>query len=264
MGGVGGEDRCKGLLRRVSAAAGLAAMIVLAAPATPHAQGFVADLSDHLIAITTGFAGTSVLLFGALDGPPADIAVVVRGPTEETVVRRKERVGPVWVNADSLRFADVPSFYSVAASRPLTELAAPDELRRHGLGAENLRLDPLVAEGHSAAEVGLFREALLRRKERNGLFTAEPGDVRFLGGSLFRTRLFFPANVPPGTYQVQILEFADGIVHGAQTNALVISKIGLEADIFEFATQRPVLYGLASIVIAVAAGWTASLVFRKP
>ena len=32
------------------------------------AQAVVADLSDHLIAVTTGFSGTKLLLFGAIDG----------------------------------------------------------------------------------------------------------------------------------------------------------------------------------------------------
>ena len=33
------------------------------------AASLVADLSSHLIAITTGFTGTEVLLFGAKEGP---------------------------------------------------------------------------------------------------------------------------------------------------------------------------------------------------
>ncbi|HEY1432673.1 MAG TPA: TIGR02186 family protein, partial [Stellaceae bacterium] len=34
-----------------------------------RAEGLVADLTSHLIAITTGFTGASVVLFGATDGP---------------------------------------------------------------------------------------------------------------------------------------------------------------------------------------------------
>ena len=36
------------------------------------AEPLVADLSNHLIAITTGFTGAQVLLFGATDGPGDD------------------------------------------------------------------------------------------------------------------------------------------------------------------------------------------------
>ena len=44
------------------------------------AASLVADLSSHLIAITTGFTGTEVLLFGAKEGP-GQVVMIVRGPT---------------------------------------------------------------------------------------------------------------------------------------------------------------------------------------
>ncbi len=77
----------------------------------------MADLSSHLVAITTGFTGTNVLLFGATDGP-GDIVVVVRGPQKDIDVRRKERFGPIWVNATTVAMKDVPSYYRVASTRP--------------------------------------------------------------------------------------------------------------------------------------------------
>ncbi|NNE84205.1 MAG: hypothetical protein HKN28_09575, partial [Alphaproteobacteria bacterium] len=60
---------------------------------TPAVSGagstpLVADLSENLIAITTGFTGTEVLLFGATEGV-GDIIVVVRAPESQVVVRRK-------------------------------------------------------------------------------------------------------------------------------------------------------------------------------
>ena len=49
-------------------------------PHQAHAQAvpLVADLSNHPVAITTGFTGTDVLLFGATDGP-GDVVIVVSG-----------------------------------------------------------------------------------------------------------------------------------------------------------------------------------------
>ena len=108
----------------------------------PGAGEFVYDLSSRLIAITTAFAGTQVLLYGAAQGSGAAIAVLVRGPTRDTTVRRKSRVGPIWLNTSALEFRAVPSFYAVASSVPLEELAGPGALARHELGAERLRLTP--------------------------------------------------------------------------------------------------------------------------
>ena len=65
--------------------------LILALSAAPaRAEPLVADLSDDVIAITTGFTGSDVLLFGATEGE-GDVIVVVRGPMGPQVVRRKTR-----------------------------------------------------------------------------------------------------------------------------------------------------------------------------
>jgi uncharacterized protein (TIGR02186 family) len=232
-------------------------------PSQPAPAQFVYDLSSRLIAITTAFVGTQVLLYGAVEGESSDIVVVIRGPARDTTVRRKSRVGPIWVNTRSLEFRAVPSFYAVAASDRLEDIAGPATLARHELGPGNLRLTPVDATGYGEREIAAFRAALVRNKRRTGLFSIEPGTVAFLGDTLFRTRIVFPANVPPGDYQVQVFQFADGEVVGAQTSTLEISKMGLEAALYEYSLQRPALYGVASIVLALSAGWCANLLFRK-
>lgn len=227
------------------------------------AVGLVADLSHRLIAITTAFAGTEVLLFGALEEPGSEVVVLVKGPLGEQVVRRKSRVGPIWLNTREIAFKGTPAYLALAASRPLEQLVPPAERARYQLGAEHLPLEPIGAAGSSERELAEFRAALTRNKVRQGLWAADLGKVSFLGDRLFRTTLAFPANVPPGTYQVQVLEVRDGVVTSAQSSALSISKVGLEADLYNFARQQPALYGLAAIVIAIAAGWGASLVFER-
>ena len=43
---------------------------------------------DHRIAITTGFAGTDVFIYGVKQGP-GDVVVVFRGPRAAYAVRRR-------------------------------------------------------------------------------------------------------------------------------------------------------------------------------
>lgn len=229
----------------------------------PAAANFVADLSDRLIAITTAFSGTEVLLYGAVQDPGSEIAVIVRGPVQDVAVRRKSRVGPIWINTEEATYRNVPAFFAVAASEPLEELGDPATLARHELGVDHLRLQPQEADQLTTEEAASYREALIRNKQQAGLFIRTPGTVNFLGGTLFRTRIFFPTNVPPGIYQVQVLQFSDGYVTGAQTSTLEISKMGIEAELYDIAMQRPSLYGLAAILLALAAGWSANAMFRR-
>ena len=41
-----------------------------------------------------------------------------------------------------------------------------------------------------------------------------------------------------------------------------VSKVGLERFLYNLAHDRPLIYGLLSLAIAIAAGWMASAVFR--
>jgi uncharacterized protein (TIGR02186 family) len=103
----------------------------------------------------------------------------------------------------------------------------------------------------------------VRRKQEQGLYSRKPAPINFIGEELFRTNLVFPANVPPGIYQVQVFELQDGFAGDAQRSTLVVSKVGFEADIYDFAQHRAPLYGLAAVALAIVAGWLAGVIFRR-
>lgn len=246
-------------LLRLMMALGLA---MLPAGAAPQAQSLVADLSHHLIAITTGFVGIQVVAFGVAESG-RDVIVTVQGPREELVVRRKSRVAGVWINRDRLAFARVPAYYAVASTGPLEQIARPAVLAQLEIGTAYLDLEPIDASGVDVSEIASFRDALIRGKQEQGLYSRRPVPINFIGEELFRTNLVFPANVPPGIYQVQVFELQDGFAGDAQRSTLVVSKVGFEADIYDFAQHRAALYGLAAIVIAIVAGWLAGVIFRR-
>lgn len=235
----------------------VAVLCLCASPA--RAQDLVADLTTHLIAITTGFTGASVVLFGATDGP-GDIAVAVRGPEREMTVRRKSRVAGIWVNAHEMTFANVPSFYAVAASRPIEEIVSPATALLYRLGIANLKLNTAAAAPPRAAEP--FRQALERKQQEAGLFIDRVGKVEFLGERLFRTTLSFPSNVPTGTYLVEVFLIRDKDVVSGQTTPLVVSKVGMDAEVSAFSYRLPGLYGAIAVLTAMVAGWLASLPLR--
>lgn len=240
-------------------------LLVLAAVTSLPARAqvpLVADLSDHLVAITTGFAGAKVLLFGATD-KRGDVVVVVRGPTQLMVVHRKSRVLGVWVNTASMTFREVPSFFAIAASGPLEEIATEAVRDRHQLGIEHLEL-PLLGRSFASDDIKRqWQEALRRNQQRSGLYGDQVSEVNFLGSRLFRARVALPSNVPTGTYQVEVYLLRDGQVVSAQTTPLIVSRVGLEAEIFDFAHQNAAYYGLIAILVALVAGWLGNAVFRK-
>lgn len=239
----------------------LAGLCLWQAARPAWAQSLVADLSSHLIAITTGFTGTDVVLFGAVDGD-GDVAVVVQGPEGEVTVRRKDRVAGIWMNVEDVAFARVPAYYNVAVTAPLDGAVPPSVLQRHEIGLDYVRLLPEKVK-LPPEKLAEFRAALIRNKQRAGLYTTEVGEVSFLGQRLFRTRIFFPANVATGTYTASVFLIRDGDVVSAQTTPLLVSKIGFSANVFEFAQRNSVFYAILGIMLAVTSGWLAGIVFRK-
>jgi len=223
----------------------------------------LADLSSHVVEITTGFVGADVVLFGATE-IGNDIIVVIRGPAQSITVRAKTRVAGIWVNAPGLQFVQVPSFYAVAATRPLDELLPREERALNQIGTDSVLFAPSPgsAEDFSAAEIADHRKALLRELQARGLYSVDPGEVSVLGGRLFRTDVRFPSDVPTGAYFVDVYEVRDNRIVGGTGPSLVIRKAGMEAQIYRFAHESPALYGILAVLVAFAAGFLPTVVRR--
>ncbi len=247
-------------------------MLLCVGPARP--APLVTDLSDHLISITSSYTGTDLLLFGAIDLPEdqifspetrGDVVVVVRGPGQDMVVRRKERIAGIWVNTDAMTFGAVPGFYNVVSTRPLADLAPERVLERHQMGVDRLRLTALKpATAEAAGEpLGEYRDAVVRNLKRQGVYSERIGEITFPGNTLFRTRIHFPADVPPGNYRAEVYLIRDGRVESAQSSPIFIDKIGMGRTINNFAHRHPAFYGIIAVILALLAGWGAAAVFRN-
>ena len=108
-----------------------------------------------------------------------------------------------------------------------------------------------------------FREALIRNRRRDGLYSDSTTAMKFLSNRLFSTSVHFPANVPEGTYRAEVFLIRDGKVISAETTPLFINKSGFLWEINFYAHSQPELYGLAAILVALLAGWIAAAAFRK-
>ncbi len=226
----------------------------------PADAPLITDLSSHLIAITSSFTGTELLLFGAID-EPGEVIVVVRGPVSNAVVRRKGRRFGLWLTERSEQYDGVPGYYAVISSKPLEELAPTTLLQRLQIGTGNLRFRHVGSD--PPEDIAEFRRALVRQKVREGLYREAVGAIDFLGPKLFRTEIRFPSTVPVGTYRAEIYLIRDDRIVAAQSTPLFIDKHGIEQQVFDFSRQEPGVYGMVAVLLAVLAGWAAALAFRK-
>jgi uncharacterized protein (TIGR02186 family) len=243
----------------------LALLTALVLPGLAAAQEtIVAGLSQDRVSITANFDGSQILIFGAVkrDAPaPADplsVIVTVSGPNEHMTVRRKSRVFGIWINTDSVHIDAAPSFYAVATSSPWDQTLSETEDLRYRVSIPRA----IRSVGATVSDSPNFTDALIRIRGENGLYQTLPQTVDFSEQTLFRTAIDLPANLTEGDYRTRILLTRQGKVVDEFDTTIGVHKIGLERWVFNLAHHQPALYGILSLVIAIAAGWGASAVFR--
>lgn len=227
-------------------------------------------LSTNRVAITTDFSGADLTIFGSLDNADPlisrhgryDVIVVLEGPAQEVVVRRKDRVFGMWINMASETFVNVPTSYSAATTRMPQDVTDANSYRRLSLGADNLHIEPLYRD-HNPATIEEFRAALRARKAAAGLFSMRVGGVEFLSQSLFRASLPLSPSVPVGTHKARAFLFKNGVFIKESSAQLSIVKSGFEQTIYRFATHHGFAYGILATLLAVVTGWLGRVLFRK-
>jgi uncharacterized protein (TIGR02186 family) len=245
----------------------LSLLFCLSAPVAAQ-ETVVTGLSTDNIALTADFSGSELFVFGAIrrDGPtpegasPLDIIITIKGPEKPVTVRRKSRRFGIWINTESVRVRQAPSFYAIATTRPLEGLLSETERLRYQIG-----MDQAVRRvgGHETlTDTSDFAEALVRLRENQDLYDVLDGDVSVVEQTLFQTRIQMPANIVEGDYAAQFFLVRDKEVISEGSTIINVEKAGIERWIYNLSRQQPLVYGILSVLVALIAGWLAATVFR--
>jgi uncharacterized protein (TIGR02186 family) len=248
----------------------LLAMVVFGPVRDAAAESLTIALSTTEVRINSNFTGTGLTIFGVIERDAAtvgrneayQVAAVLKGPGENVVARRKDRVLGVWANGASQTFVSAPSFYAVDTSAAVDSLASAEQLRRLQIGLANISLVSPRPTAAAAEESRQFREAFLRLKQEAGLYS-QSTEVDFIGDRVFRATLWIPANVPVGRYRAEVTLFSGGTALATAEDRVQISKTGFEQFMFSASRGYAWLYGLATVALALFTGWLAGVIFRR-
>lgn len=251
-------------MRRLAAL--LVALPLLMGQAKPV---LVPDVSQRNIEIAYSFTGAELLLFGAILYPggrvpeerDADIVVVVKGPAQSILVREKQKIAGIWVNAARMRYLSAPSYYAVASSKPLDKLLDERSRAIYEIGLDSLQLSPV--SGAPPDENSRFARGLVDLKQRGGLYSQAPGTVEITDGVLYRARLAIPARVPVGRFTAETFLIRKGRVLAAAVREIDIRKSGFERFVARAADRNSVAYGLVAVALSVLLGWAAGTIARR-
>lgn len=256
-------------MRWFATAAALAGLFVCADGA--RAEQLTVALSMAEIKVDSSFDGAPVTVFGVIERDAQtvsragdyEIAVLVLGPPESIVARRKDRTFGIWVNRASEVFLGAPSFYALGASVDVADLAPVELLKRLRLGFENIGFTYRGRAGRDSPAAAEFRDAFLRIKQKENLYSEQAGSVSFIGNAIFRSTVQIPANAPIGFYQVSAFLFADGALLARTDESFTIARTGFEQLTFNFSRDQAFVYGLVCVALALLTGWLAGVLFRR-
>ena len=221
------------------------------------------DLAQHEVEITSGFTGTSLVVFGSKT-QSGDVAIVIEGPEHDIMVRRKSEVLGAWINTQWMRFEKLPSYYdyglniSEEGEIPLSS----DIQREKHLGLDSLKTAP-SEDGHDAARISVFQNALLRRQQKAHLYPEKATDIQYISDELFRADFVMPANLPSGEYKVRALLIDGGSVVYEKQKEFQVGLTGFNAKTFKFAQDHGFVYGALCVLFACFAGWLSNVIVRR-
>lgn len=241
------------------------------APVLPR-EKVEADVSARSIAVTSGFKGTEIIVFGSVDHSRQtsaeagyyDVVVVVEGASTPLLARKKSNVAGLWINTASAAFEGVPSYYAIASTRPIEEIADAAVLERNAIGLDYVRVAPAAktAIDLSSQDLKAYKDAVVRLKEKEGIYLKSDYTVAFVGRGLFRSTIALPPNVPVGPLTARVYLFREGELLSTYSTRVKLEREGLELWLYRFAFRHSVAYGISSVVLAVAAGFLAAMLFR--
>jgi len=221
-------------------------------------ESLTAKHEPNLIGIGAFFNGTQLTVSGKV-APENEVVVIVRGEQEELALKKKGKaLGLLWMNVGNVHFKKVPNLYLLYSSNGMMESAASGSKtwEQLGIGFESLKKE-IEIEAPQDERNDLAQE-FLKLKQRQGLYASHPGEISFEQKNetekSFNAAVWIPPQIPPGEYQVQVMEVHDGIIVGNAMDPLKVKEQGIPAMISSMAFNHSLFYGFLAVLIAVAAG----------
>jgi hypothetical protein len=208
-----------------------------------------------------------------LRGPAPEgsqILIKVVGPERDFNLNKSGRVfGFLWVPVSHGIVRTLPGMYALLSSGKVAGVLPPEEQRAAKLFPDFQELWQLgkvsFQEERGAEEAETlaqdFLRGLIRILQEKRLYQVEEEAVQISGGQ-FLARLLVPAEAPQGEYRVSAYALENGKARLLATGRFTARAEGLAAWLARQAQDRPTVYGIIAVLIALAAGALVGVIFQ--
>lgn len=235
-------------------------MILLAA--SPEAQADVSlELDKPTVEIGTFYNGTSVLCQGTVP-LNTDVVIRVSGQPEELHLKKKGKVaGLLWMNVGDFTFSNAPKVYMLYSSAGSKKtIDNPAMIYSYAALADRIEIDSAGAEKEK-----WFNE-FLKLKKHNKTYAEFPGAVTTSVGKdnsgHFAANLVIPPLMGQDDYQVTVYAIENGTIIGQAEKVLTIRQVGFPKKLTDLAYNHALIYGVFSVLVALAAGLLMGVLFK--
>ncbi|MFZ9396006.1 MAG: TIGR02186 family protein, partial [Erythrobacter sp.] len=160
---------------------------------------------------------------------------------------------------ESSDFRSAPSFFAVAASRPVDQIVDERTAAIYELGTEFIQLSP---SGQIEPEKqARFAAGLVDLRQRLGLYKEDMTGVTISEQVLYQARIALPSNVLTGQYTAETFAISRGQVIASAIAEVEVRKVGFERFVEVFSQLYALWYGLAAVFLSVSMGWMAGRLF---
>jgi hypothetical protein len=220
-------------------------------------------IEPNPVAVHAFFNGGTVRVRGTVD-PENSVIVVITGRTVDEHFNRKGRIGPLWATTGKVAISDVPCLHLVASPAPVSTLLRRDDIEKCRLDIEALirraRIEP------DGPDRELLLGEYLKLKQQQGVVAVFEQAVR-IGGTpparSFDAEIPWPVTAPVGTYRVAVLHVRAFAVMRQEVQTLEVKYVGIPRFVSQMASERSLVYGIVSVIIALGVGLAMGVLFKR-
>jgi hypothetical protein len=230
------------------AALALAAPAARAQPRRGAERRASIDVQPGDIQIGMFYRGTKIHVKGVAPSGYR-LALLCLGTEDKVELKRKGKVLQVlWMNVGDVSFDHVPSLYLASYEPRARDLpaASPGD----GVAYDHIEAQVLPADASSDTR-RLFHE-FIKLKEEEELYS-----------SRVSADFWLPSSAPSGSYEVRLVGERNGVSEILASRTLVAQRVGLASLIASAAREHGLAYGIASVLLAIAAGFLTGLIFAS-
>lgn len=225
-----------------------------------------AEVNHDHIKIDFFYHGDTVTVSGISDSG-VDLIIKITSPETHLTMKKKGKVaGFLWMNVGTLNFEHVPNLYFIHSTRKLEEILTPEEMKKEIIGydalMQHVEITPLE---NDSAKQDWFKE-FVKFKEASRLYTVASGDITVTqkgNKQSYFIKLPWPYQASPGEYTVSIYAVRNKKITEKAEAKVMVEQVGAVKALAGMARNNGAVYGIISIVVAIAAGFGVGMIFRK-